>query len=34
MLLKTPLPALVMLVLLKIAADTRGHVREHARSAT
>ncbi|HYC44446.1 MAG TPA: DUF6498-containing protein [Burkholderiales bacterium] len=33
MLFKTPVPALVLLVLLKIAVDTRAHVREHARAA-
>jgi hypothetical protein len=32
MLLKTPTPALVLLVLLKTAADFRAHTREHAAS--
>lgn len=30
MLLKTPVPALALLILLKIAADLRAHTREHA----
>lgn len=30
MLLKTPAPALALLILLKIAADLRAHTREHA----
>lgn len=34
MLLGTPLPALVLLIILKIAVDTRAHQREHTAAPT